>query len=65
MSYELTVRRINGITLITSPDLPGVYVADRSEKKARELVPSYIKAIERTNKRTKKRKEIALQLEHT
>ncbi len=52
---NLVERQVGQQWLITSPDVPGLYVADPSLEKAREAVPAAIELLADMNRRQKER----------
>ena len=57
MAIELKEERVGSQWLITSPDLPGLYVADSDIDVARRAVPDAIAMLERMGERRGERKK--------
>ena len=58
MTYRLDHKVIGELHVITSPDLPGLYVANPDEAVAESQVGEAIAAIERINARAKEREQL-------
>ncbi len=58
MTYRLDHKVIGELYVITSPDLPGLYVANPDEAVAESQVGEAIAAIERINARAKEREQL-------
>ena len=58
MSPRLKVQQVGGQWLITSPDVPGLYVAHKDREVAERAVPDAIAMLDRMEKRQDAKKAV-------
>jgi hypothetical protein len=61
MTYRLQHKLVNGLHVFTSPDVPGLYVANPDESVALGHVPEAVEAIRRINERREERESLERQ----